>query len=535
VSNPDRRKFLTGSAAAATVAWQPRLLRAAALPGVPLVMGCTTEPTSFDPLFQYFGPNRQAHFPVFEPLAAYDARLGVVPALAESWSLLDPTTWEFIVRDGVRFHDGTALEADDVIFSLERASTVPSSPSTLGVYTQAIQHITAPRRRAVRISTKTVSPLLVRDLANIPMVSRRAASGLVTADFDRGMGLIGTGPYRFARWDKGQAIIYQAFARYWGSAPEWSAVTARLIPDGQERLRALRSGEVQLIDQVPPQEMASLLGDPTMHIAQIESNFVMYLHMDQFRDVTPSITDRSGRPIGNPLRDVRVRKALSKAIDRDAIVRDALSGAASPASQFLPSTFEGTISDLGSERYDPGTAQELLAAAGFADGFKMTIHGTKGRYPNDSTVLETIARSFTRLGLDIRAVALPPTEFFKRASSGPDGLPEFSLIQTGWSSVDPSGALKGLVTTFDKSTGAGSSNRGRYSNAQVDALLRNALATIEDDRRAALLSEATRLAVVEDQAIIPLFYPTNIWASAGSLKYDPRVDGSTFPMDAHRV
>jgi peptide/nickel transport system substrate-binding protein len=91
------------------------------------------------------------------------------------------------------------------------------------------------------------------------------------------------------------------------------------------------------------------------------------------------------------------------------------------------------------------------------------------------------------------------------------------------------------VTTFDKSTGAGSSNRGRYSNAQVDALLRNALATIEDDRRAALLSEATRLAVVEDQAIIPLFYPTNIWASAGSLKYDPRVDGSTFPMDAHRV
>jgi peptide/nickel transport system substrate-binding protein len=164
----------------------------------------------------------------------------------------------------------------------------------------------------------------------------------------------------------------------------------------------------------------------------------------------------------------------------------------------------------------------------------MTTHGTTGRYPNDSTVLETIAQSFTRLGLDVRAVALPPTEFFKRASSGPDGLPEFSLIQTGWSSVDPSGALKGLVTTFDKSTGAGSSNRGRYSNAQVDALLRNALAAIEDDRRAALLSAATRLAVVEDQAIIPLFYPTNIWASTGSLKYDPRVDGSTFPMDAHR-
>src|SRR6266700_2236434 len=125
VSNLDRRKFLAGSAAAAaTVAWQPRLLGAAALPGVPLVMGCTTEPTSFDPLFQYFGPNRQAHFPVFEPLAAYDARLGVVPALAESWSLLDPTTWEFILRDSVRFHDGTILEAQDVIFSLERVSTV---------------------------------------------------------------------------------------------------------------------------------------------------------------------------------------------------------------------------------------------------------------------------------------------------------------------------------------------------------------------------------------------------------------------------
>lgn len=533
MSNLDRRKFLFGGVVAA--AWRPRLLGAAALPGVPLVMGCTTEPTSFDPLFQYFGPNRQAHFPIFEPLAAYDARLGVVPALAESWSLLDPTTWEFILREGVRFHDGTALEAQDVTFSLERASTVPNSPSTMGVYTQAIRHLTAPHRRAVRVSTKTVSPLLVRDLANIPIVSRRAASGLATADFDRGTGLIGTGPYRFGRWDKGQAITYEAFTPYWGSAPEWSTVTARLIPDGQERLRALRSGEVQLIDQVPPQEMARLLGDPATHVARVESNFVMYLHMDQFRDVTPSITDRSGRPIGNPLRDVRVRRALSKAIDRDAIVRDVLSGAASPASQFLPSTFAGTIADLGAERHDPGVARELLAAAGFADGFKMTIHGTKGRYPNDTAVLETIAQSFTKIGLGIDTVALPPTEFFTRASSGRDGLPEFSLILTGWSSVDPSGALKGLVTTFDKSTGAGSSNRGRYSNAKVDALLRDALATIEEDRRAALLREATRLAVVEDQAIIPLFYPTNIWASTGSLKYDPRVDGSTFPMDAHRV
>jgi peptide/nickel transport system substrate-binding protein len=137
------------------------------------------------------------------------------------------------------------------------------------------------------------------------------------------------------------------------------------------------------------------------------------------------------------------------------------------------------------------------------------------------------------VGLDVVAISLPPSEFFTRASSGRDGLPEFSLIQIGWGSVDPSGALKGVVATFDKTTGAGSSNRGRYASAKVDSLLRNALATVADDRRAAILSEATRLAIVEDQAIIPLFYPSNTWASTTPLKYDPRVDGSTFPMDAH--
>src|SRR6266568_6671514 len=161
-----RRKLLAGGAV--VLALTPSQPVAAAPSDVPLVMGCATEPTSFDPLFQYFGPNRQAHFAVFEPLAAYDAKLKVVPALAESWSIVDPTTWEFVLRDGVRFHDGTALEADDVIFSLERASAVPNSPSTLGVYTQAIQRMTANGPRRVTVTTKTVSPLLVRDLANIP-------------------------------------------------------------------------------------------------------------------------------------------------------------------------------------------------------------------------------------------------------------------------------------------------------------------------------------------------------------------------------
>ena len=526
----NRRTFLTSVAAVAALGpmnahsqiARPRILS----------VGSTTEPNSFDPQFQYFGPNRQAHLPIFEPLTTFGPALELLPSLAVSWRAVDPTVWELRLRPGVLFQDGSAFSAEDVVFSLARAPTVPNSPSSMGVYTQAISKVVAVDALTLRIETKETAPLLMYDLANVPILSKKISLGATTASFDAGIGIVGTGPYRFVRWQKGVGIEYEAFAGHWGGRPAWDQVKVRLLADGAERVKSLLAHEVQLIDQVPPSQIQTLRSVPGVKLFETPSNFLLYLHMDQFRETSPYITDRAGRPIRNPLLDARVRRALSMAIDRSAITKTVLSGSAIPANQFLPSTFPGTIANLPATPFDPRVARELLTAAGYPDGFKLVIHGTRNRYANDVEVLQAIAKNLDQIGIEAQAISLPSNEFFARASGGKNGEPEFSVIQTGWASIEPSGALKGLMATSDKNSGAGSSNRGRYSNPKVDGLLKQALATVDDAKRGEVLQAATRLAISEDQGIIPLYFPTNTWAATRGVKFAARVDSSTLPMDA---
>lgn len=294
----------------------------------------------------------------------------------------------------------------------------------------------------------------------------------------------------------------------------------------------LLAGQVQLIDQVPPESIDKLRAAGGVKISRIPSNFLLYLHLDQARAVSPYATDHAGNPIRNPLLDVRARRAISSAIDRRTITAKLLLDSAVPANQLLPSTFEGTLGDLPEIAFDGRAARQLLTAAGFPEGFRLTLHGTRGRYPKDAEVLQAIAGNLRQIGIDARAVSLPSNEFFARASGNADREPEFSAIQVGWASVEPSGALKGILATIDKDSGFGSSNRGRYSNKKVDEVLGRALEAVEPLARAELLRTATRLAIVEDQAITPLYFPTNTWASHSSVIYQPRVDSSTFPSDA---
>jgi len=146
-------------------------------------------------------------------------------------------------------------------------------------------------------------------------------------------------------------------------------------------------------------------------------------------------------------------------------------------------------------------------------------------------VLQLVAQQLGVIGIEASAESLPSNEFFARASSGLEGQPAFSMILVGWASVEPSGALKGLLATHDPKAGLGSSNRGRYSNPQVDALLQQALGTVDEAQRAALLARATRIAVLTDRGIVPLYFPVNTWAARKGLRFVPRVDSSTFPMD----
>lgn len=526
-----RRRFLWGAAAVAALA--SGCANTGKTAHRTLVIGTATRPNSFDPQYQYFGPNRQAHMPVFEPLAMYGPGLELRPALATGWRALDDSTWEIALRPNVVFHDGSPFVADDVVFSLERAGKVPNSPSSLGVFVRAIERIEIIKPLTLRIRTKAAAPLLMNDLANVPIVSKRISNGATTADFNAGKGVIGTGPYRFMKWDD-KLIEYEAFEGHWGGRPPWSRVSVVTMDNAQARVQSLLSEQCQLIDQVPPASVASLRQAANVRLFDTPSNFLMFLHMDQARPVTPFVTDKQGRSIPNPLRDVRVRKALSLAVNRAALTSGVLGDSAVPANQLLPPGFPGTIQGLDAIAYDPQKARELLAAAGHANGFRLVMHGTDGRYASDKQVLGAIALGLREIGIDAQSVSLPSNEFFARASAGTgkNGEPEFSVIQVGWASVEPSGALKGLLATPSKSTGFGSSNRGMYSNRMVDDTLARALQTVDNHAREDLIRAATRQAVVVDQGVIPLYYPTSTWASLKHIRYAPRVDSATYPMDA---
>ena len=496
-----------------------------------LRVGLGAEPTAMDPHYHNLSPNNSLLTHIFESLVDQDERQRLQPGLAESWKAINDTTWEFKLHKNVKFHDGTPFTADDVIFSFERAPNVEGSPSSFGIYAKG-KTLTKVDDHTVHIKTAAPYPLMPNDVSQIFIVSRKHGQGAKTPDYNSGKAAIGTGPYKFVEYTPGNRIVVQRNDQYWGEKPIWQRVVFRGIKSNPSRVAALLAGDVDLIEQVPAVDMARLKKEPKVAIAQVVSNRIIYLHLDHWRDDSPYVKSKDGGQIKNPLRDPRVRTAISKAIDRDAIVKRVMEGEAIKAGQLLPEGFFGVSKKLKPVAYDPNGAKKLLAEAGLPNGFRMTIHSPNDRYPNDGKIAEAVGQMLSRIGIDTQVVTMTQSVFFSEASTGsPEKGPKFSFILVGWGSGtgEASSPLKSLLATFDREKGMGASNRGRYSNPQVDKLINDALATVDDTKRADLLARATEVAI-EDVGIIPLHYQVNTWAMRRGFAYKPRTDEYTLAM-----
>jgi peptide/nickel transport system substrate-binding protein len=507
------------------------LLAAGAANAQDLRIGLASEPTAMDPHFHNLSPNNSMLSHVFEALVGQDEMQRHRPALAESWRAIDDTTWEFKLRKGVTFHDGSPFTADDVVFTFERAPNVEGSPSSFGIYTRG-KTVVKVDDHTVHFKTAGPYPLMPNEVSAVLIVSRKHGAGAKTPDYNSGKAAIGTGPYRFAEYAPGNRIVVQRNESYWGQKAPWQKVTFRPLKSDPSRVAALLAGDVDLIDEVPSTDMERLKKDPKVTIAQTVSNRVIYLHLDHFRDDSPFVRAKDGGPIKSPLRDRRVRLAISKAIDRDAIVGRVMEGVAIKAGQLLPEGFFGVSPNLKPVGFDPDGAKKLLAEAGVPNGFRMTIHGPNDRYPNDGKIAEAVGQMLSRIGIDTQVVTMTSSVFFREASTGsPEKGPKFSFILVGWGSAtgETSSPLKSLLATFDREKGMGPSNRGRYSNAEVDKLIHQALATVDDKKRQELLARATEIAI-EDVGIIPLHYQVNTWALRRGFAYKARTDEFTLAM-----
>jgi peptide/nickel transport system substrate-binding protein len=490
-----------------------------------LKIGLKTEPSALDPQYHNLGPNNQIAQHLFDPLVAKGAQQLAVPALALSWKAVSDTVWEFKLRPGVKFHDGSPFTADDVVFTFERAAKVPNSPAPFTLITRQVTRLEILDPLTLRISTAAPAPLLPLDLSGLPILSHRAAAGAApegktTAELNRGEGLIGTGPFQFVEWKRGAELVLARNDSYWGAKPAWVKVTFKPLSNATSRVAALLAGDVDLIEDPPTADLATLRGNPKLTLAEAVSSRVIYIALDQFAEPSPGIPDTGGR---NPLKDQRVREALSRAIDRTAIVDKIMEGLGTPAGDFLPSPAFGTAKDTRPDTYDPMAAKKLLSQAGLPNGFSITLGTPNGRYLNDLKVAQAVAAMWSRIGVKAEVEAPAPADFFKRRDEY-----RYSAFLAGWGadSGEMSNPLRALVATPNREKGMGGTNRGRYSNPAMDAKLEEAMRTVDDKKREALLQEASRL-VIADHGILPLHFELSVWAMSSTLTYAGRADQAT--------
>src|SRR5258706_7488731 len=321
--------------------------------------------TSIDPHFHNLTPNNNIAEHIFETLVTKDPKSRLKPALAVSWKAINDLTWEFKLRKGVKFHDGSDFTAADVVFSIERTALVPNSPGPFTLYTNQIIEKIIVDPLTVRLRTAAPYPLMRSDMGTVFIVSSKVAKGATTADFDSGKVTIGTGPFKFVRYAKGERVELARFDAYWGAKPAWDKVTFRVIPSDPSRVATLLAGDVRAIESVPTADLARLSKDATIAISRTVSHRLIFLHLDTSRDKSPAVTDKAGKPLDkNPLKDLRVRKAISKALNRQAIVERVMEGAAVASGQLMPEGMFGYTPALKPEPFDPDGAEKLLAEAG---------------------------------------------------------------------------------------------------------------------------------------------------------------------------
>ena len=494
-----------------------------------LKVALAAEPTSMDPHYQNLTINNSFATQVYNALVLQDVNQNLLPGLASSWEPVDDLTWQFNLRSGVKFHNGASFSAEDVIASMERAANVPNSPSSFATFTkgktfEVVDDLT------IRVSTEKSNPFIPNDMSRIAIIDS-AFVNATTEDFNTGVASFGTGPFKLNKWLPGDLIEISRNDDYWGDAAEWDSITIKPIKDGTTRTAALIAGDVDFIERVAPADLPNLEKRDGISVFKSVSNRLLYLTLHMTDDpIKPYVTDFNDNPIPSPFQDIRMRKAVSLAINRQAIADRIMDGLSSPAGQFSPEGYIGYSSNLQADVYNPDRAKELMAEAGYADGFKLTIHGPAGRYTNDARILEAIAQMLTSVGIETSIETMPASVFFKRfASGGVDKKPEFTVAMSGYAngSGEPSHPLRIFIHTKQKDRGYGPGNRNGYSNSEVDTMIEDGRAMMDVSKGMETFIKATEMAMNE-YALLPLHHEIATWAARDGITYANGALDSTF-------
>jgi peptide/nickel transport system substrate-binding protein len=484
--------------------------------------------TSLDPHFFNAAPNSSLALHIFNALTERSPDAKLLPSLAVSWRPIEPTLWEFKLREGVQWHDGRPFTAEDVAFTVTRAPNVPNSPGGFGGFLRSIRESQVVDAHTIRFRTHAPNPILPTELASIFIISKHVGEGAATEDYNSGRAAMGTGAYKLASYRPGDRTELVRNDAFWGGREPWARVSYRFVANDAARSAALLAGDFDMVDQVASSDLVRLKREPRVSVSETVGLRVVYLMPDFSRTgATPFVTDNAGQPLpANPFHDVRVRRALTMAINREAIAERVMEGQATATNQWLPPGVYSAVPDLRLPVVDVEAARRLLAEAGFPQGFRLTLHTPNDRFPNDSRIAQAVAQFWTRIGVQTQVDALPWASFAARSNRQ-----EFAIRLTSWGSVTAEAGymLSNIMQSFDTARRTGASNSGRYSNPDFDRQIDAAVAIIDDNERERALQALIRR-VTEDVPIIPLVQLNHSWATKRGLAYEARMDERTVAM-----
>ncbi|MBL8346623.1 MAG: ABC transporter substrate-binding protein [Rubrivivax sp.] len=482
------------------------------------------DPLTMDPQSQNEGLTNAVNGQVYERLTRRDRQLAIVPSLAVSWAQTGPTTWRFALRPGVRFHDGTPLTADDVVFSVNRAK---HPVSTFSVYANALGTPVAVDAQTVEFRLERVNPIFLQHVDSVSIMSRDWAERhrvVRPLDFKNkeeshaSFHANGTGPYLLVSRQPGIKTTFKRHPAWWGRREgNVQEIVYTPIANDATRLAALVSGEIDFVLDPAPRDVARLRRTAGVKVVEGPENRIIFIGMDQHRDelLHGSVKDR------NPFKDLRVRQALFHAIDIESLRGKLMSGLAIPTGGSTPSPL-AAFNDPDIERrapFDLALARRLMAEAGFRDGFEVTLDCPNNRYVNDEEICIALAGMWAQLKVKVRVNAIPRTTYFPKMEKW-----DTSMYLLGWG-----GAVTDAETTLTPlmrnqgPKGEGLYNYGRSRNDRFDQLAAASSVEADPAKREELIKAALR-EWKEQYHTLPLHRQVIPWAMRSNVEVVHRAD-----------
>ena len=446
---------------------------------------------------------------VYEPLVGRNKDLSLTPMLATSWKQTSPTVWRFELRKGVQFHDGTPFTADDVVFSLARTQVEGSDMKS---YTNDFKEVRKIDSHTVEIETKTPFPILPDVLSLVYIMSKKwCETNQATVPVDRRKGVEntasfkanGTGPFRVRERQPNVRTVFTRNGSYWGKI-EGNVTEVVFTPIGNDatRVAALLSGEVDVMEPVPVQDIDRVNSSANTRAITGPELRTIFLGMDQKRDEL-LYSNVKGK---NPFKDKRVRQAFYQAIDIKGIKKTVMRGASNPSAQLVGPGINGFQPEMKRLPYDVEAAKKLMAEAGYPNGFEVSMNCPNDRYVNDGRICQTVAANLSRINVKINLQAETKGTYFPKVLRR-----DTSFYMLGWTpaTYDAHNAMNAIMRCVDDK-GAGQFNLGAYCNPKVDELTLKVQAETDKNKRNAYIKEAFDLHAA-DVGHIPLHQQALAW------------------------